>query len=238
MARERLFSFAGLWKNALVSFQATIAEKTFSFESIFVKISLLQLFKGVIMNVCMLFCDGFEEIEALAVIDILRRAKVSIEMIGVTNGSVESAVKVTVKMDKILSDVAASGKDYDMVILPGGGLGTANLERSDLVKSFVMRHASAGKKIAAICAAPSVLAGYGLLKGKKATCYPAVREKLNDAIYVEESVVVDGNIITSRGPATACAFGFRILEELGQKEAALEWQEKMLFTEDFAGGKV
>jgi 4-methyl-5(b-hydroxyethyl)-thiazole monophosphate biosynthesis len=182
-------------------------------------------------KVCMLFCDGFEEIEALAVVDILRRASVEIEMLGVQSGKrvVQSANRIGVTIDRTLEE--ASGELFDMVILPGGSLGTANLDRSEEVHEFVMKHANAKKKLAAICAAPSVLGKYGLLRGKRATCYPSLEEKLRGAIVADasESVVVDGDIITSRGPATACAFGFKILEELGFKSESREWQAKMLF---------
>ncbi|MBF0314474.1 MAG: DJ-1/PfpI family protein [Oligoflexia bacterium] len=181
------------------------------------------------MQVCMLFCDGFEDIEALAVVDILRRANVNIDLIGVENETVESSSRVIIKMERTLREVTKKNRIYDMVILPGGGLGTANLERSADVRDFILKHVEFKKKIAAICAAPRVLAGLGLLKGKKATCYPSVKEALHDSTYVDAPVVVDGNFITSRGPATACAFGFKILEEIGMLEASRECQEKMLF---------
>lgn len=154
--------------------------------------------------------NGCEEIEGLTVVDICRRAGIEIDMISI-NGSneVTSSHNVTFKTEKLKED--ANFDEYDGIILPGGMPGTTNLGADACVEDVIKAFAANGKLVAAICAAPSVLGLAGLLKGKKATCHPGFEDKLLDATWIEQPVVVDGNIITSRGMGTAIAFALEIV---------------------------
>ncbi len=162
--------------------------------------------------------DGAEEVEALAPLDMLRRAGVDVTLAGVGKKEIVCSHGVKITADACLCD-AVDG-EYDMVVLPGGGVGTENLGKSAEVEALVRREYENGKIIAAICAAPSVLGGYGLLKGKSATCYPGFEEKLTGALLSKAKVVRDGNIITSRGAGTAMEFAFELVEALIDAEAA------------------
>lgn len=154
--------------------------------------------------------DGCEEIEGLTVVDICRRAGLEIDMISI-NGTneVTSSHNVSFKTEK--TKEVADYSQYDAIILPGGMPGTTNLGADDTVDAVIKEFAAEGKLVAAICAAPSVLGLAGLLKGKKATCHPGFEEKLLEANWLEKSVVVDGNIITSRGMGTAIDFALEIV---------------------------
>lgn len=169
---------------------------------------------------------GFEELEAVAVIDVLRRAQIEVTIAGLDDGAVESARRVKIIPDTTIDNVKAN--DYDIVILPGGMPGTDNLNADGRVKQLLLDFASKGKLAGAICAAPYVLANTGLLDGKKATSYPTYKDKLGNVDYKEDKVVIDGNVLTSRGPATALCFGFAIVEKLVGKEKAEEVKKAML----------
>ena len=158
--------------------------------------------------------EGCEEIEGLAVVDLVRRTdEIEITTISITDKKeVTGSHKVT-----FLADALASEVDFDSldgVILPGGMPGTLNLGEDETVNTVIKKFASEGKMVAAICAAPSVLGAAGLLKGKKATSYPGFEEKLTGADVVKDAVVVDGNVITSRGMGTAIDFGLEIISYL------------------------
>ena len=149
--------------------------------------------------------DGCEEIEGLTVVDIVRRAKLEMTTISITDEKeVTSSHNVTFLTDALASEVDFDG--FDAIVLPGGMPGTLNLGASDMV------NAGEGKIVAAICAAPSVLGAAGLLEGRHATCHAGFEEKLTGAITSEDAVVVDGNIITSRGMGTAIDFGLAIVD--------------------------
>ena len=170
-------------------------------------------------KVAVMFAEGFEEIEALTVVDILRRSDIECDMVSIKNEMVQSCHGVYIKADKIISNIEK--EDYTMVVLPGGLPGADNLEQCEAVILWVKEFANNfNKYIAAICAAPQVLGKAGVVKGKEVTSYPAqeFRAKLKEANYIddnEQSVVVDGNIITSRGPATAFEFAYKLVEILG-----------------------
>jgi len=170
--------------------------------------------------------DGFEEIEAISVIDILRRAHMDVTVAGLKATCVTSARNIKVNTDTCLSDCTAL---YDIVILPGGEPGTTNLENSPLIPTLLKKHADAKKWIAAICAAPRILNKEGYLKNKTATSHPGTKEKMTQCHYSEDAVVVDGTIITSRGPGTATQFAFTIIEKLQSKEAAETIKKTMVF---------
>lgn len=163
--------------------------------------------------------DGCEEIEALTVVDLARRAGIEVAMISVTGKKeVKGAHGINFQ-----TDIPAEYMDFDMldgIVLPGGMPGTLNLGANDYVQKTIAEFASAGKLVAAICAAPSVLGEAGLLKGKKATSYPGFEEKLLGADVRTEAVAVDGNFITSRGMGTAIEFSLAIIEYLLDKKTA------------------
>ena len=162
---------------------------------------------------------GFEEIEAIATIDILRRADISVTTVGIGGKIVIGSHNVPV-----VADIDDKEFVYDervqMVILPGGMPGTLNLEKSDVVCDAIGRANGEGKYIAAICAAPSVFGHKGLLEGKKACCYPGFEEQLFGAEPCEDRVVHDTNVITSRGAGTVYEFGHKLVEILVNKEEA------------------
>ena len=177
-------------------------------------------------RVCVLLASGFEEIEAITVIDVLRRAEVEVVTAAVGPSPVRGSHRVMVQADKSLAEAAK--EDWDMVVLPGGLPGATNLRDDPGVQDLILRQAKAGRKLAAICAAPIVLGRAGLLKGRKATSYPGFQEQLLGVLYQESAVVCDGNITTSRGPGTAMAFALQLVTDLKGKEAADNLRKGML----------
>ena len=171
--------------------------------------------------------DGFEEIEALAVVDILRRAELPVTTVGVGAIQISGAHHIPVAAD--ILDVAANQSNLTGVILPGGGQGTIRLEKSPVVQSFIDRAAREGKTIGAICAAPSILGHKGLLRGKKAVCYPGFEKELEGADIVDAPVAEDGNIITSKGAGTAILFALALVKRFAgaaaadRVRAAIQW---------------
>lgn len=170
--------------------------------------------------------DGCEEIEGLAVVDIVRRAKMEITTISITGKrEVTGSHKVTFLTDALASEV--NYDELDGIVLPGGMPGTLHLGEDATVNEVIRKFAAEGKLVAAICAAPSVLGAAGILNGKRATCHPGFEEKLIGATTSEDVVVVDGNIITSRGMGTAVPFGLEIVRYLAD-DAAMEQVRKGL----------
>ncbi len=164
----------------------------------------------------MFLAEGFEEIEALAVVDILRRGEVEIKTVSISaNKWVKGSHGIKVEADLTCNEITSGG---DCVILPGGMPGTTNLGASEIVKNTVMDAYNKGAIVAAICAAPSVFYDYGILAGKKATSYPDYEEYMKECIYTGNDVETDGNIVTSKGAGTAHLFGFKLLEMLTNKE--------------------
>ena len=154
--------------------------------------------------------NGCEEVEGLTVVDIARRAGITIDMISLTGKKeVTSSRNVTFKTETTKEE--ADFDQYDGIILPGGMPGTTNLGDDETVNKVIKEYANDGKLVAAICAAPSVLGLAGILDGKNATCYPGFEDKLLGANWIEEPVVVDDNFITSRGMGTAIPFGLEIV---------------------------
>ena len=162
--------------------------------------------------------DGFEEIEALATVDILRRGGVDIKTVSVTKELVVTGAHGM----PVVADISYKKleKSPEAVILPGGMPGTLNLAASEIVEKTVKEAYAEGKIVAAICAAPTVLYGYGLLDGKKATSYPGYENEMTKCQYTENAVEIDGNIITSRGAGTAHLFAAALLEKLKDKDTA------------------
>jgi len=166
-------------------------------------------------NVLVPLAQGCEELEAITVIDLLRRAGINVTSAGLDEKPVTASRGVVLIPDTDLN--SALKKDYDMVVLPGGLPGADHLNNDVRLRERLTDMAESGKYVAAICAAPKVLAGTGLLKNKKATCYPGVLDELG--ITSEATAIVeDGNIITSRGPGTAMDFALTLIEKLSGKE--------------------
>ena len=178
-------------------------------------------------KVCVLLAEGFEEIEALTVSDIMRRANLTCDLVSINSGNkVKSSHGVVVEADKIFDN----SMEYDLVVIPGGMPGAANLRDDERVIELIKKQNEAGKLIGAICAAPITLAKADIIEGKKITSYPGYEDELPNCEYLEEPVVVDGNIITSRGPATAMVFSYRLLEELGYEKEAKAISSGMLYS--------
>jgi 4-methyl-5(b-hydroxyethyl)-thiazole monophosphate biosynthesis len=177
-------------------------------------------------KVAVIFADGFEEVEAMAIVDVLRRAEINVIIAGLHEGPVTSARNVKVLPDTVIDSIRA--EDFDMLVLPGGQPGSDNLNSDERVINLIRDFNGSGKLTGAICAAPYVLARAGILEGKHATAYPSFRDKLGKALYEEKTVVEDGNILTSRGPGTALCFGLAIVKRLAGAEKAQQIKEAML----------
>ena len=171
--------------------------------------------------------NGFEEIEAICPIDILKRGGLDVKTVGVTGKTVTGAHGIPFVCDMEIGEISA---DAECLILPGGMPGTLNLANCPKLKELLLKAQKDGRFIAAICAAPSVLGAYGILKGKKAVCYPGFEEKLDGATVRDELCVTDGKIITAKGPGAAAEFGFSILSALkGETETAEKLKVNMIF---------
>jgi protein deglycase len=163
-------------------------------------------------NVLVLFADGSEELEAITVVNILRRAGVSVTLAGLGEGALRGSRGVMLMPDNKLDDVLH--EDFDMIVLPGGQPGTNHLQADARVSKLAQRMAQQDKYVAAICAAPSVLATAGLLDSKQATSFPGALASFPKVKLRHAAVVEDGKIITSRGPGTAMDFALTLVERL------------------------
>ncbi len=164
--------------------------------------------------------EGFEEIEAVAAIDVLRRGKdVEVTVAGVGTTLVRGSHGVMIQTDLAIESVV--GREYDLIVLPGGMPGTKHLAESEAVVRLVKDQAEAGRLLGAICAAPTVLERNGVLKGVRATSHFSVKDQLKRCLYVDEPVVEDGKIVTSQGAGTAVEFALVLVEILaGEKESS------------------
>ena len=165
----------------------------------------------------MLLADGFEEIEALCPLDMLRRAGITVKTVGVTGMTVTGSHGISVLAD-IAPDEAS--ETPSMLILPGGMPGTTNLDEAAITDRLLNETLASGGHVGAICAAPSILGKRGLLKGKKATCFPGFEHTLDGAILSDQCVVTDGAITTAVGMGAAMHFGHALLAVLQGREAA------------------
>lgn len=180
------------------------------------------------MKVAVFLATGFEEIEALTVVDILRRGGVETTMVSISDDLfVTSARNIMVKADVTFKEL--ENKDLTMLVLPGGLPGTTNLEACQPLMKIVDEFDSEGKYVAAICAAPSILGHRGILNGKKACCYPGYEEDLTGAIVSNQEVEVDGHIITARGMGCSIPFSLALLELLRGKELAETIKQKIIY---------
>ncbi len=166
-------------------------------------------------TVLVLFADGSEELEAVTIVNILRRAGITVTLAGLSAGPLRGSRGVLLMPDTTLDEVLHN--DFDMIVLPGGQPGTNNLKADPRVLKLVQRIAQQGNYVAAICAAPSVLATAGLLDGKQATSFPGALVPFPKVKQQNAAIVEDGKLITSRGPGTAMDFALTLVERLAGK---------------------
>lgn len=179
-------------------------------------------------KVSIFLASGFEEVEALTPIDLLRRAGAQVTIVSIgEEKAVTGSHQITVTADALFEEMDFS--DQDLFILPGGQPGTNHLKACKKLRGLLEDANQKEKLLAAICAAPTVFGDMGLLKGKKATCYPGCEEGLVGADYVAERVVVDGNITTSRGVGTAIPFALSLIEQLFGKEKSNEIRTSIIY---------
>jgi len=182
-------------------------------------------------RVCIFLADGFEETEAITTVDILRRGRVSVTMVSISDSlHVRGRNHIEVAADVMWKEADSEIESADMLILPGGQPGVTYLARHKGLKKALEKAAKDGKKLAAICAGPVVLGQLGLLEGKEATCYPGLESDLTGAkLNPEDEVVTDGNVTTSRGVGTACAFALKLVEILEGKSVRDEVRREIVY---------
>ena len=163
-------------------------------------------------NVLIPLAPGFEELEAVTVIDLLRRADFDVLTAGLVDGPITASRRTVLVPDVLLVDMV--DQDFDMIALPGGLPGATHLAESRVLKRMLLRQHERQEWIGAICAAPRVLAAHGLLAGRRATSFPGALDEYDDGSFerVGEPVVIDGHIVTSRGPGTAMDFALTLIE--------------------------
>ena len=178
--------------------------------------------------VCVFVAEGFEEIEALTVVDMLRRVGILTDLVSVTlEIMVSGSHGIEVRADKLIEEIEFAS--VDMIVLPGGMPGTKNLEECEPLMEALDIFYEQGKDISAICAAPSILGHKGFLNGRIACCYPTFESHLTGAVVTHNEVEISGNIITSRGMGCAIAFSLAIIEKLVGKETAEDLAEKIVY---------
>jgi 4-methyl-5(b-hydroxyethyl)-thiazole monophosphate biosynthesis len=175
-----------------------------------------------------ILAPGFEEMEAVTVIDVLRRCEINVTVAGLSPDLVEGAHDIKIIPDKSIEQVYI--RDFDVIVLSGGSPGFKNLRQDERVLHIIRRTSDSGKLVTAICAASAVLSDAGVLKNRKCTIYPGMESEVEENVgeVLEDFVVVDGNVITSRGPATALLFALKIAERLVGKEIAKGVRKKTL----------
>ncbi len=176
--------------------------------------------------------DGSEELEAICIVDVLRRAGASTTLASVDGIHVVASKGIKLVADRLLADCL--NDDYDLVALPGGMPGSEHLrDRPELIE-LLRRQRTQGRLYAAICAAPAVvLYPHGLLEGRRATCHPGFAHLVSNVELIDQTVVVDGNCVTSRGAGTACEFSLTLVELLYGKEKAHEVAQGMVFMREW-----
>jgi len=175
--------------------------------------------------------DGMEEVECLGVCDVLARAGVEVKLVSVMGRrQVTGSHGFTVTADALFEET--DFHETEMLVLPGGMPGTLNLQVHTGLRELLLAYGKAEKYVAAICAAPSILGELGMLDGKRACCYPSFEEKLTGAEVVREQVVLDQNVITSRGMGTAIPFALKLVEVLCGMERAEEVRKTIIYNEE------
>ncbi len=178
-------------------------------------------------KVALFLANGFEEIEALATVDILRRAQIPVQTISITNDNVVTGAHGV----PVIADITFDKADFsgvELLVLPGGMPGAKYLNEHEGLKALIKKFDKEGKSLAAICAAPMVFGGLGLLDGKKATCYPGFEEELKGAKVAGKSVAVDGNITTGKGPGLVFDFALTLVEQIAGSATRQEVQNGLL----------
>jgi 4-methyl-5(b-hydroxyethyl)-thiazole monophosphate biosynthesis len=176
--------------------------------------------------VALLLANGFEEVEAVTPADFLRRANLDVRLLGIGGLQIEGAHGIRVAADQRIEDF---NEEPEAIVLPGGMPGAENIASSEEALKLVRKTFEKGRLVAAICAAPAVaLQKSGILEGKRVTCFPGFETRLRGCRFVEDRVVVDGNLVTSRGAGTAAEFAIKIVEILAGEEAAKELHERTL----------
>jgi len=175
----------------------------------------------------LVLADGFEEMEAISIIDILRRARFKVFVTGLDSVEVTSCRGVNIVADSVLSDEL--DHEFDIIILPGGEPGSTHLQNSELLGQVLRKQHEQKKWIGAICSAPRILASLGLLDGVKATSFPLARPMMTGCIYDDKPVVIDQHFITGAGPGPAMKFALAIVEKLVGREAASDIKKAMLY---------
>lgn len=172
-------------------------------------------------KVTVFIADGTEEVECLTIVDLLRRAGVEVDLVSIKDDkTIVSSHKVTIVADKTFDEADLEGSD--MLFIPGGMPGVLNMTEHEGLARAISAHAVKGKKLAAVCAGPSVIGRLGLLEGKKATCFPGWEEKLEGAIVTSEGVVTDGDITTGKGLGYSVDLGIELIRILVDEETALD----------------
>lgn len=180
-------------------------------------------------KVCVFLADGFEEIEGLTVVDLLRRAGVRVTTVSIMGRTtIHGAHQIDVQADEVFEEIK-SYDEYDMLVLPGGMPGTLHLKEHQGLGETLKQFYAQKKWIAAICAAPIVFGKYGFLQGKKVTSYPGFEEELAGATYVNDAVVVSDFVVTSRGMGTAIPFSLALIETLLGEEKATEIGKSIIY---------
>lgn len=180
-------------------------------------------------KVCVFFADGFEEIEGLTVVDLLRRADIEVTMVSIMDSkTITGAHDIVIEADELFENIDFSGTDA--LVLPGGMPGTKYLGEHNGLLELIKDFNDNNKLIAAICAAPSVLGVNGILKNKRTTSYPGFEDKLEGGILSEEPVVMDQNIITSRGAGTSIDFTLKLIEVIKGKSLSEEIAESIIYS--------
>lgn len=179
-------------------------------------------------RVYVIFADGLEEVEALTQVDLLRRAGDNVTSVSIMqNREVTGAHRIPIKADALFEDVNFA--DADLIILPGGGGGTANIEKHAGLKKVLTAHYQAGKHVAAICAAPRYFGALGFVKGKKAVVYPGLEDRLNGAEVLQVPAVTDGNVTTGHGPGAAMDFALELVRVLHGDAAVQSLKKELVY---------
>ena len=178
-------------------------------------------------KIAVFLANGFEEIEAVSIIDILRRADIETTTISISgNREVNGSHKIKILADKLFNEINID--DYSMIVLPGGMPGSKNLNEHPGLREQILNFHEQNKMLGAICAAPLVFGNLGILKNKKATCYPGYENQLHGAVVTGEKTEVSGNIITGKGAGVAIDFSLKIVETIKGEPFATELAHKMI----------
>lgn len=178
-------------------------------------------------NAAVIFANGCEEGEALTIVDILRRCEIDCRMVALDDIHVTGAHGIEMICDEVLEE----SLDTDVIILPGGYEGVDNMKESSLLKDILKKRNENNQLIAAICAAPAVLNEAGILEGRTWTCYPGVADQISAGTYTAEKFVIDGSLLTAKGPAMALAFAYKIADLLGAD--SLSVKKRMVYFNAF-----